>query len=184
MALTFPSQNELGTQIPGFSLKSVFGEKYSLSDFQGKQALVVMFICNHCPYVKAVEDRLIQLANDLKEQDVPVIGICSNDPHSNSEDSLESLKRRATEKNYSFLYLHDPEQTAAHSFGAVCTPDFFVYDSEGLLRYRGRLDDSWRDSSKVKVRELFEAVQLLLKNQAPPINQVPSMGCSLKWKKS
>ncbi len=184
MALTFPPQAELGTKLPPFSLLSVFGEKYSQADFQNQKPLVIMFICNHCPYVKAVEDRLIDLACDLKKQDIHVIGICSNDSTSNSQDSLENLKNRAVEKNYSFTYLHDPDQSAARAFGAVCTPDFFVYDSVGLLQYRGRLDDSWKDAAKLQKRELFEAVQLLLKNETPSSNQHPSMGCNLKWKRS
>jgi peroxiredoxin len=184
MSLTITPQVELGTKLPSFSLNSVLGKKHSQSDFQNGRPLVVMFICNHCPYVKAIEDRLIQLATDLKKDDVNVLGICSNDPKGNSEDSLENLKKRAVEKNYPFIYLHDPNQTAAHAFGAVCTPDFFVYDGKGLLQYRGRLDDFWKDPSKVTRRELFEAVQLLLKNQSPPKEQKASMGCNIKWTRS
>jgi len=181
MALTFTPHAELGTGIPAFTLPAVDGKTYSLQDFQNQKPLVIMFICNHCPYVKSIEDRLITLAVELKSQGVNVIGICSNDAKDNAEDSFENLKARSLEKNYPFVYLHDASQSAAHSFGAVCTPDFFVYDSQGKLAYRGRLDDSWKDAKAVKKRELFDAVQILLKNQAVSEKQTPSMGCNIKW---
>jgi peroxiredoxin len=112
---------------------------------------------------------------------VNVVAICSNDPKDNPDDSFENLKKRAQEKKYPFVYLHDESQAVARQYGAVCTPDFFVYDSKGLLAYRGRLDDSWKDPQKVQKRELFDAVQLLLKNQKAPDKQTPSMGCNIKW---
>jgi peroxiredoxin len=182
MALTFTPQAELGTKIPDFKLTAVVdGRSYSLRDFQNGKPLVVMFICNHCPYVKAIEDRLIVLARDLGALGVNVVAICSNDPSDNPEDSFENLKARAVEKSYPFKYLHDPDQKIAGLFGAVCTPDFFVYDGEGHLAYRGRLDDSWKNAAAVQKRELFEAVQMLLKNQPVPEKQIPSMGCNIKW---
>ncbi|HEY1080575.1 MAG TPA: thioredoxin family protein, partial [Bdellovibrio sp.] len=133
------------------------------------------------PYVQAIEDRLITLGNDLKKQNVPVIAICSNDDKSHPEDSFENLQKRAREKNYPFVYLHDKSQKVAHLFGAVCTPDYFVYDKNHKLAYRGRLDDSWKDASKVTRRELFEAVQVLLKDSKVSEEQTASMGCSIKW---
>lgn len=181
MALTFTPQAELGTHIPNFQLPGVDGKTYALRDFQSQKPLVVMFICNHCPYVKAIEDRLITLGTELKSQGVNVVGICSNDPSDNPEDSFENLKKRAQDKHYPFVYLHDEAQNVAKEFGAVCTPDFFVYDASGTLAYRGRLDDSWKDAGKVQKRELYEAVQLLLKNQKVPDKQTPSMGCNIKW---
>lgn len=181
MALTFTPQAELGSPCPEFSLPATDGKTYSLKDFKNGKPLLVMFICNHCPYVKAVEDRLITLANDLKASGVHTVGICSNDPNDTPEDNFENLRKRAQEKSYPFPYLHDPNQKVANLFGAVCTPDFYVYDSECRLAYRGRLDDSWKDPSKVTKRELYEAVQMLLKNSNPPEKQVPSMGCNIKW---
>lgn len=181
MALTFTPFPDLGNDCPDFHLPGVDGKKYSLADFPQGQPLVVMFICNHCPYVKAIEDRLIQLGQDLKKQNVPVIAICSNDEKSHPEDSFENLKKRAEEKHYPFVYLHDQTQEAAHKFGAVCTPDYFVYDKNHKLAYRGRLDDSWKDESKVTKRELYEAVQTLLKNETISEEQTASMGCSIKW---
>lgn len=181
MALTITPEVELGSDCPDFSLPAVDGKKYSLKDFPIGKPLVIMFICNHCPYVQAIEDRLIQLGTDLKAHNIPVIGICSNDAESHPEDSFENLQKRSVEKNYSFQYLYDESQQTARTFGAVCTPDFFVYDNNHKLAYRGRLDDSWKDASKVTQRELFEAVLNLKDNK--PINnpQTPSMGCSIKW---
>ncbi|MFV8249974.1 thioredoxin family protein [Bdellovibrio bacteriovorus] len=182
MALTFTPFPDLGNKCPDFTLPAVDGKTYSLKDFSNGQPLVVMFICNHCPYVQAIEDRLIQLGHDLKKQSVNVIAICANDEEShNREDSFENLQKRATEKGYPFVYLHDKSQAAAHAFGAVCTPDYFVYDKDLKLAYRGRLDDSWKDAAKVTKRELFDAVQTLLKNDKVSEEQTASMGCSIKW---
>jgi thiol-disulfide isomerase/thioredoxin len=182
MALTFTPSPDLGNACPNFKLSGVDGNEYSLSQFPKGVPLVIMFICNHCPYVKAIEDRLIQLGSDLKQQNVPVIAICSNDESAYPEDSFDNLKKRAQEKNYSFIYLHDKEQITAKNFGAVCTPDYFVYDKDHKLAYRGRLDDSWKEANKVTKRELYEAVQLLLKNEKAIDDQKASMGCSIKWK--
>ncbi|NUN05332.1 MAG: thioredoxin family protein [Bdellovibrio sp.] len=181
MALTFTPFPDLGNNCPDFNLPAVDGKTYGLKDFPQGSPLVVMFICNHCPYVQAIEDRLITLGHDLKKQNVPVIAICSNDEKSHPEDSFENLQKRAQEKNYPFVYLHDKSQQVAHLFGAVCTPDYFVYDKNHKLAYRGRLDDSWKDASKVTRRELFEAVQVLLKDSKVSEEQTASMGCSIKW---
>ncbi|MEK2646177.1 thioredoxin family protein [Bdellovibrio sp. BCCA] len=181
MALTFTPFPDLGNDCPDFQLPAIDGKTYKLQDFPKGSPLVVMFICNHCPYVQAIESRLIVLGHDLKKQNVPVIAICSNDAASHPEDSFENLKKRAEEKHYPFVYLHDESQEVAHKFGAVCTPDFFVYDKDHKLAYRGRLDDSWKDASKVTKRELYEAVQTLIKNEKVSEEQTASMGCSIKW---
>jgi len=184
MSLTFSPQDELGLDCPDFSLPGVDEHVHSLAEYKNGKPLVVMFICNHCPYVKAVEDRLIQLGHDLKKLGVNLVAICSNDSTDHPEDSFESLQQRAKEKNYPFPYLHDETQEIAEEFGAVCTPDFFVYDKNLKTAYRGRMDDSWKDASKVTKRELFEAVQLLLQNKSVPQKQIPTMGCNIKWKES
>lgn len=181
MALTFTPFAELGEDCPDFKLPAVDGKTYSLKDFSGKPALVVMFICNHCPYVQAIEDRLIQLGQDLAQQNVAVVAICSNDAADHPEDSFANLKKRSEEKHYPFVYLHDESQAVAHKFGAVCTPDYFVYDKNLKLAYRGRLDDSWKDAAKVTKRELFSAVQDLLAGAKVSAEQTASMGCSIKW---
>jgi thiol-disulfide isomerase/thioredoxin len=183
MALTFTPAPKTDEHCPDFELPGVDGKIYSKKDFFFGNPVLVMFICNHCPYVKAIEDRLIQLGHELKKQEVPVVAICANDPSENSEDSFENLQKRFYEKKYSFTYLHDSTQKAALDFGAVCTPDYFLYDSSGILRYRGRLDDSWKDPKKVTKRELFDAIQALLSGKSVPEPQTPSMGCSIKWLK-
>jgi thiol-disulfide isomerase/thioredoxin len=182
MALTFTPTAELATPCPDFYLPAVDGKNYGLKDFANGKPLLVMFICNHCPYVKAIEDRLITLGQDLKNLGVNVVAICSNDGTEYPEDNFENLKSRAMAKHYPFPYLHDESQAVAKIFGAVCTPDFFVYDGNKVLAYRGRLDDSWKDASKVTSRELFSAVQDLLRNQKIQSRQTPSMGCNIKWK--
>lgn len=182
MALTHTPAGEIGSRCPDFNLPKVTGGIGARSEYLGR-AFVVMFICNHCPYVKAIEDRLITLGHDLKAKGVGLVAICSNDAKSYPDDSFESLRQRAVDKKYSFDYLYDESQAVARAFGAVCTPDFFLYDGEGQLTYRGRLDDSWKDPQAVTHRELFEAA--LATAQGRPLNpeQVPSMGCSIKWLK-
>lgn len=182
MALTFTPAAELGAACPDFSLPAVDGKTYALKDFKNGKPFVVMFICNHCPYVKAIEDRLIQLGHDLKNLGVNLVAICSNDSSEHPEDNFENLKKRSEEKKYPFVYLHDESQQVAKKFGAVCTPDYYVYDQDLKAAYRGRLDDSWKDAGKVTRRELFSAVQDLLQNKKAPEAQTPSMGCNIKWK--
>ncbi len=184
MALTHTPPVQSAQKMPEFKLKNIDGRFYSSHDFANSQALVVMFICNHCPYVKAIEDRLIQLGHDLKKLGVPLIAICSNDAKDYPEDSFENMQKRARDKNYSFLYLHDQDQSVAKSFGAVCTPDYFVMNADRTYQYRGRLDDSWKDSQAVTQRELYTAVLQILETQKGPLQQTPSMGCSIKWIKS
>jgi peroxiredoxin len=182
MALTFTPFAELGAKCPDFTLPGLDGKNYSLKDFMNDKPLVVMFISAHCPYVQAIEDRLITLGHDLKKEGVHVVAICSNDAKDHTEDSFENLKKRAHEKNYSFVYLHDEPQDIAKKFGAVCTPDYFVYDKSLHLAYRGRLDDSWKDAQKVTQRELYGAVQDLLQGKQITLQPTASMGCSIKWK--
>lgn len=182
MALTYTPTPELGSPIPEFELPSVDAKTYSHKDFQSAKALVVMFICNHCPYVMAIEDRLIALNQEMTAKGVQLVGICANDPTDYPEDSPENLKQRWQEKGYGFPYLIDESQVVAQRFGAVCTPDFFVYDQDQRLAYRGRLDDSWKDPQKVTHEELKEALYALLDQKSPSPEQNPSMGCSIKWK--
>lgn len=183
MALVYTPENpELGADCPDFSLPVVTGGKLSKSDLKNFKALAVMFICNHCPYVKAIEDRLVTLGREMKTKGVEFVAIMSNDATVKPDDSPEKLRERAIEKNYPFPYLFDESQEVAKRFGAVCTPDFFVYDSNLKLAYRGRLDDSWKDASQVKSEEMREALEKLVRGENPSTKQVPSMGCSIKWK--
>jgi peroxiredoxin len=182
MALTYTPAGELGGACPDFCLPSVEGPLYSLKDFAGSPVLCLIFMCNHCPYVKAVEDRILDLARDLKNQKVQFVGICANDPQDNPEDDVPALRKRWEEKKYPFPYLYDHEQSTSREFGAVCTPDYFVYDQNRCLAYRGRLDDSWKNPALVQHQELKNAVAALLAGQRPSAAQFPSMGCSIKWK--
>jgi peroxiredoxin len=182
MALMHTPTPDRDFQCPDFALPAVDGKTYSLADFRKAEVLAVMFICNHCPYVKAVEDRLIALGNYFKNKPVQFVAICANDAEGYPDDSFENLKKRWAEKKYPFPYLHDEEQTVAKNFGAVCTPDFFVFDKNRRLQYRGRLDDSWKEPAKVTKEELKGAIETMLNNKPVPKEQNPSMGCSIKWR--
>jgi peroxiredoxin len=173
---------ELGAACPAFRLPGVDGRAWELSDFAGAPVLVMMFICNHCPYVKAVESRLIELGRAYGPRGVQLCAVCANDAASYPEDAFDKLAARWRERGYGFPYLHDETQQVARAFGAVCTPDIFVYDASRRLAYRGRIDDSWKDESKVTRRELAAALDALLAGQRPSLEQRPSMGCSIKWK--
>lgn len=182
MALTYTPQIEKLLSLPIFELRTVDHRTFKSSQIMQAKAKVIVFMCNHCPYIKAIESRLIALAKKLKTLEVPLIGICSNDPTDYPEDSPEELYKTWLNKKYDFDYLVDSDQTLAQKFGAVCTPDFFVFNGDNILTYRGRLDDSWKDATKVTKEELMEAVLKILKGEK--INnqeQIPSMGCSIKW---
>ena len=182
MALTTP-EAELGRPALDFSLPSTAGETVTLESARGPKGLVIVFMCNHCPYVKAIIDRLIRDAKDLAALGVNTVAISANDPVSHPEDSLENMQRWAEEKQFPFPYLFDESQEVAAAYGAVCTPDFFGYDAELKLRYRGRLDESKKDTAPAGAkRELYEAMKEVAETGKTTIQQIPSMGCSIKWK--
>ena len=167
MALTYTPDPEIGASCPDFRLPATDGRTYSRDDFAGAKAFLVMFICNHCPYVKAIEDRLIALGRSYAGQAVKIVAICANDAENYPADSFPELKKRAEEKGYPFPYLYDESQAVARSFGAVCTPDFFLYDGAMKLSYRGRLDDSWKEPENVKSEELRAAIDALIAGRKP-----------------
>jgi peroxiredoxin len=167
-----------------FTLLGTDGARHSLSDLRGPKGTLIVFMCNHCPYVKAVIDRLIRDANDLKGLGVNTVAICSNDGERYPADSYPSMKRWAEEKRFPFPYLHDETQAVARAYGAVCTPDFFGYNADLELQYRGRLDESKTNLVPNARRELFEAMRQVAENGRGPEEQVPSMGCSIKWKEA
>lgn len=181
MALTYSPQTETNNDMPRFELLTVDGKTWNSHTIEDSRAKIFVFMCNHCPYVKAIEKRLIRLATFLKTQGIPLIGICSNDPKENPEDSPQALLDRWNQQKYSFPYLIDSQQNVAKLFGAVCTPDIFVYNKNNKLSYRGRLDDSWKDESKVKNEDLRMAALAIAEGQPLPFNPIPSMGCSIKW---
>jgi peroxiredoxin len=181
LAATPPVCN-FGEKAHDFTLPATDGRTYSLSDLKGPNGTLIVFMCNHCPYVKAVIDRLIRDASDLKALGVNTIAISSNDATAYPADSFENMRRWALEKRFPFPYLHDETQEVARAYGAVCTPDFFGYDAGLGLQYRGRLDESKRDQAPNARRELFEAMRQVAETGQGPKEQVPSMGCSIKWR--
>lgn len=184
MSLTYTPAGALDSPLPNFELPAVDGTRFSSrTDFDASKAILILFICNHCPYVKAIEDRLIQIACEFQPKGVSVVAICSNDPADYPEDSWPELLKRWHEKKYGFPYLVDENQVVAKAFGAVCTPDIFAYGQDRRLAYRGRLDDSWKNEKLVKRRELAEALEAILAGKSVKSPQNPSMGCSIKWKK-
>ncbi len=173
---------EFGTPAPDFSLPGVDGKVWTLSRARGENGLLVMFICNHCPYVQAVRSRIIRDARDLQPHGINTIAIMSNDPADYPEDSFENMKRVAQEFSFPFPYVYDETQQIAKGYGAVCTPDFFGYNAALKLQYRGRLDESRKEAVPGARRELFEAMKQIAQTGHGPGDQVPSMGCSIKWK--
>ncbi len=171
-------------QCPDFELPAVDGQTYSRDDLFGSNGLLVIFMCNHCPYVRAIEDRILRDVRDLAEHGVGTVAIMSNDPSQHEEDSFENLKARAEEKGYPMPYLFDETQEVAQRFGAVCTPDFFGFNADGFLQYRGRLDESRKEPVPNAKRELFEAMKQVAETGQGPEDQIPSMGCSIKWKEA
>jgi len=164
-----------------FNLKGVDGEQHTLASLKGENGLLLMFICNHCPYVKSIIDRIIRDAKELKNLGVNTVAIMSNDSSEYEEDSFENMQKIAAEMNFSFPYLIDETQEVAKAYGAVCTPDFFGYNKDLGLQYRGRLDESRKEAVTNAKRELFEAMREVAATGKGPIEQTPSMGCSIKW---
>lgn len=173
---------EFGQPAPEFSLPGTDGKTYRLEDVRGPNGLLVMFICNHCPYVQAIRDRLIRDARDLKALGIHTAAIMSNDPSDYPEDSFANMKKLASELKFPFPYLFDETQETAKAYGAVCTPDFFGYNKDLNLQYRGRLDESRKEPVPNARRDLFEAMQQVARTGNGPSAQIPSMGCSIKWK--
>jgi len=166
-----------------FALPGVDGKNWDLAACAGEKGLLVMFICNHCPYVKSIRDRIVRDARDLKALGVNTVAIMSNDPAEYEEDSFENMKKVSDEFGFGFPYLIDETQQIAKAYGAVCTPDFFGYNGDLKLQYRGRLDESRKEAAADDVRrDLFEGMAEVAKTGKGPKEQVPSMGCSIKWK--
>ncbi len=183
MVLLYTPELDLGKRMPDFNLQGIDNENWNLSKCMGKKGLVVMFICNHCPYVKSIQDRLVEDANKMKEFGINTVAIMSNDVDDYPEDSFENMQKIAKEKNYSFPYLLDNTQETAQNYGAICTPDIFGLDSKGQLHYRGRLDSAGRDIiTKELPRDLVNAMHELAEKGKITSQQIPSMGCSIKWK--
>ncbi len=172
----------MGTPASDFSLMGVDDKTYSLSDFEGKKVFVLIFMCNHCPYVQAIWDRLVSLQEKYAASGVQFVGINPNFHPDYPEDSLEKMKEYHDEYKMNFPYLQDKSQDVAREYKAQCTPDIFVYNEERKLAYHGRLDDNWQNPGEVSREELDGAISTLLKGESPAEEQNPSMGCSVKWR--
>ncbi len=172
-----------GWKAVDFDLPGVDGRRYDLASVRGPNGLLVMFICNHCPYVKAVIDRIVRDTKELKQYGIGAIAIMSNDPTDYPEDSWDNMVRIAREKQFPFPYVLDETQEVAKAYGAVCTPDFFGFNANLELQYRGRLDESRKETAPEGVRrDLFEAMKQIALTGQGPREQIPSIGCSIKWK--
>ena len=174
---------DFGAPAIDFALPGVDGKVWSLDQCRGDKGLLVMFICNHCPYVKSIRDRLVRDTRELLDYGINSVAIMANDPADYPEDSFENMKVVAEQENYPFPYLLDESQEVAKAYGAVCTPDFFGYNADLGLQYRGRLDASRKEAAPSDAhRDLFEAMLQVARTGRGPQQQIPSMGCSIKWK--
>lgn len=174
-----------GWKAPDFNLPGVDGKRHGLVGAQGPNGLLVMFICNHCPYVKAIRERIVRDVRELKTLGINAVAIMSNDTANYPEDSFDNMKRITKEWGFDFPYLFDESQAVAKAYGAVCTPDFFGYNTALQLQYRGRLDASRKETAAADVRrDLFEAMKQVALTGKGPAEQIPGMGCSIKWKES
>ena len=185
MALMQTPVCDFGQAAHDFKLQGIDGKFRSLQDCRGEKGTLIMFICNHCPYVKAIQERLVRDTRELLEHGINSVAIMSNDPVDYPEDSLENMKKIAAKFDYPFPYLIDATQEVARVYGAICTPDFFGYNNHLELQYRGRLDASRTEPAPQNSRrDLFEAMKQIAETGQGPKEQIASMGCSIKWTKN
>lgn len=184
MAETYTPVCNFGEAAHDFSLLGVDGNTYTLADCRGEKGTLIMFICNHCPFVKAVQKKLVRDAQEIQNYHIKTVAIMSNDPAEYAEDSFANMKKIAKKLAYPFPYLFDETQEVAKQYGAVCTPDFFAYNADLRLQYRGRLDDSGMANRPDAKRELFAALRMIATSQQGPAEQITSVGCSIKWRRS
>ena len=167
------------------TLPGTDGQMHSIFQHKGENGLVVAFICNHCPYVKAVVARMVRDAKDLAEKGIGFVAICSNDADAYPADSFDNMKLFANENGFTFPYLHDADQSVARAWDAVCTPDFFGFNSDMELQYRGRIDASRKDAGSADLkRDLYDSMVMVAETGSGPREQIASMGCSIKWKEA
>ncbi|HEX4985503.1 MAG TPA: thioredoxin family protein [Burkholderiales bacterium] len=178
-----PPVCDFGWKAPAFELPATDGRRYALAGVRGPAGLLVMFICNHCPYVKAIREKLVREAKELKALGIGIVAINANDPEDYPEDSFDNMKAVARDFGFPFAYLFDESQDVARAYGAVCTPDFFGFNGELELQYRGRLDASRTTPVPNVRRDLYEAMKMVAQTGKGPAEQVPSMGCSIKWRR-
>jgi peroxiredoxin len=184
MALTWAPICDFGWKARDFSLRGVDGKTYSLANVRGPKGTLVVFMCNHCPYVRAIVDRLAQEIRALQALGIGSVAIMPNDIVASPGDSFDNMKRFATDHKFSFPYIIDETQDVARAYDAVCTPDFFGFNASNELQYRGRLDESKTQLVKGARRELYDAMKLVAETGRGPKDQIASMGCSIKWRDS
>ena len=172
---------DFGWRAADFDLPGVDGKRYTLADVRGSNGLLVMFICNHCPYVKAVRERIVRDCRDLAPLGIGAIAISANDPTDYPEDSFDNMRRIAQEYAFPFPYVLDETQAVAKAYGAVCTPEFYGFNAQLELQYHGRLDESGREAKPNARRELYEAMRQIAETGRGPEDQVTTIGCSIKW---
>ncbi len=178
-----PPVCKFGWKAPGFALPGTDGRRYRLDDIAGPKGTLIMFICNHCPYVLAVLDRIVRDAANLQALGIGVAAISANDADAYPQDGFDRMRDMARARAFPFPYLYDESQGVARAYGAACTPDFFGFDADGGLQYRGRLDGSRKQAGPPDMRrDLYEAMRQVAENGHGPAEQIPSMGCSIKWK--
>ncbi|CAA6810466.1 MAG: PPO candidate 1 [uncultured Sulfurovum sp.] len=173
---------DFGWKAPDFTLQDAYGKSFTMSENLGEKGLLVMFICNHCPYVIRIAQRLAEDTQVLMDEGINVVAVMSNDYKAYEEDSPENMKAFAKEHSFNFPYLVDEEQSVGKTYGAVCTPDFFGFNAKGELQYRGRLDDARMGDASERTLELVNAMRQIASTGQGPKEQVPSMGCSIKWR--
>jgi peroxiredoxin len=173
---------QIGRQAPDFKLPATDGKQYSLANFKDAKLLVIVFSCNHCPYVIGSEARMIKFANDYAPKGVKMVAINSNETENHPMDSFELMVTRAKEKNFPWVYLRDESQEVALAYGALRTPHFYVFDQQRKLRYTGRMDDNPKVEAAAKTHELRDAMEAILAGKKPPIEQINPLGCNVKWK--
>ena len=173
---------KIGSPAPGFTLPATDEKTYSLESFSDKKALVVVFSCNHCPYVQAYEDRIMEIQNDYKD-DLYVVAISSNEDKNYPEDSFEMMKERAELKKFNFPYLHDESQSVAKAYGATHTPEIFLFDLKRELVFHGKIDDNWQEPQGVKNKYLRDAIEELLNGKKISVPETFTIGCTIKWRK-
>ncbi|MEM7438351.1 MAG: thioredoxin family protein [Pseudomonadota bacterium] len=172
---------DFGWPAPDFTLQDPDGTSFTMSENLGEKGLMIAFICNHCPYVKAIADRLAEDARTLMAEGVNFVAVMSNDYEDFPSDNPDNMKAFAAQHDFPFLYLVDEDQAVGRAYGAVCTPDFFGLNKDGALQYRGRLDNAGQRGGSDRVPELLNAARLIAETGKGPENQMPSMGCSIKW---
>ena len=173
---------KIGSTSPDFDLPCVDGKNYSLDSFKDKKGIIIIFSCNHCPYVQAYEERIKKIQSDYGNKGIGLAAINPNDSDQYEDDSFENMKTRAQEKGFNFPYLRDEDQTTAKSYGATHTPEIFLFNKERKLVFHGKIDDNWKDESKVSAKYLRDAIEELLAGKEISVPETFTIGCSVKWK--